>query len=209
MKNGFGSIITVAFIYMVPVSAQAFPIAKPGTEGFPVFVTSTDSVISTYQGNSAAYSNDLYLMLDQSGQPGNDGNPANDSFIFNNHATPVGETKNIGTFSAGTELMFRLHVNNTGYDFFTGSTLSNADGQFHARVEDNWLPNTTLVSFEDLYDPSGHSSNFNDLSFSFSNTAIAPSIPEPEAYAMLMAGLGLLGFMARRKKRHEFGAKNL
>jgi hypothetical protein len=41
-----------------------------------------------------------------------------------------------------------------------------------ASVEGNWQPNTTLVSFEDLYDPSGRSSNFNDLSFSFSNTAI-------------------------------------
>ncbi|MDE2365958.1 MAG: PEP-CTERM sorting domain-containing protein, partial [Betaproteobacteria bacterium] len=31
--------------------------------------------------------------------------------------------------------------------------------------------------------------------------AIAP-IPEPEAYAMMMAGLGLIGFMARRRKKH-------
>jgi hypothetical protein len=28
---------------------------------------------------------------------------------------------------------------------------------------------------------------------------VAPPIPEPETYAMLLAGLGLLGFMARRK----------
>jgi len=26
-------------------------------------------------------------------------------------------------------------------------------------------------------------------------------VPEPETYAMLMAGLGLLGFMARRRKQ--------
>lgn len=31
--------------------------------------------------------------------------------------------------------------------------------------------------------------------------AVAP-VPEPEVYAMLMAGLGLLGFMSRRKKAH-------
>jgi hypothetical protein len=29
---------------------------------------------------------------------------------------------------------------------------------------------------------------------------ISPAIPEPETYAMLLAGLGLVGFMARRKK---------
>ncbi|MEQ1778801.1 MAG: FxDxF family PEP-CTERM protein [Nitrosomonas sp.] len=27
-----------------------------------------------------------------------------------------------------------------------------------------------------------------------------PSIPEPQTYAMLLAGLGVLGFMARRRK---------
>jgi PEP-CTERM motif len=31
--------------------------------------------------------------------------------------------------------------------------------------------------------------------------AFTPVIPEPETYSMLMAGLGLLGFVARRKKR--------
>lgn len=30
-----------------------------------------------------------------------------------------------------------------------------------------------------------------------------PGIPEPESYVMLLAGLGLLGFMARRKKQTE------
>ena len=30
---------------------------------------------------------------------------------------------------------------------------------------------------------------------------VAPAVPEPESYAMLMAGLGLLGFVARRRKQ--------
>ncbi len=30
---------------------------------------------------------------------------------------------------------------------------------------------------------------------------VAASIPEPESYAMMLAGLGLLGFFARRKKQ--------
>jgi hypothetical protein len=34
--------------------------------------------------------------------------------------------------------------------------------------------------------------------------ALAP-VPEPETYAMLLAGLGLLGFMARRRKTAEAG----
>ncbi|WON73956.1 PEP-CTERM sorting domain-containing protein [Nitrosospira sp. Is2] len=31
--------------------------------------------------------------------------------------------------------------------------------------------------------------------------AIAQVIPEPNSYAMLMAGVGLIGWMARRKRR--------
>ena len=33
------------------------------------------------------------------------------------------------------------------------------------------------------------------------STAAAPPVPEPETYAMLMAGLGLLSFIARRRKK--------
>src|SRR4051794_36150664 len=65
--------------------AFAFPIAEPGKEGSRIVVSNTSAVVATYQGNSALYSNDLYLMLDGSGSPGNDGDPANDRLIFNNH----------------------------------------------------------------------------------------------------------------------------
>ncbi|MBL8501504.1 MAG: FxDxF family PEP-CTERM protein [Nitrosomonas sp.] len=163
----------------ISMSAQAFPIAAPGTEGLKVFATGGE-IKATYEGNSASFSNDLYL---------------GSTFIFNNHATPVGTEVSLGFFAAGTELIFNLHVNNTGDDFFTGPGSRNLDGYEHARVESNWLPGTTLVSFEDL---SGGPFDYNDLSFSFTNTVAA--VPEPETYAMLLAGLGLLGFMIRRKK---------
>ena len=104
--------------------------------------------------------------------------------------------------------MFRLHVNDTGQDFFTGPASSNADGQTHARTEQNWLPNTTLVSFEDLYDTSGNSSVYNDLSFSLTNTVTA-MVPEPEAYAMMLAGLGFLGMVIRRRKRDDLSANRI
>ncbi|MDP1573390.1 MAG: FxDxF family PEP-CTERM protein [Coxiellaceae bacterium] len=32
------------------------------------------------------------------------------------------------------------------------------------------------------------------------DTNLVSAVPEPETYAMLLAGLGLLGFMARRRK---------
>jgi hypothetical protein len=176
------SVVAAAFITL---SAHAFPIADPGTEGFLVIVSTTDDVVATYEGNSAAYSDDLFLQNTS-------------TFVFNNHASAVGSTVNLGTFAAGTELLFRLHVNNTGYDYFTGPASRNPDQQIHARVEDNFAPNTTLVSFEDLFNGPF---DYNDLSFSFSNTNNgSTTAPEPATLALLAASISGLAFRRRRKQ---------
>jgi len=177
--------------------STAFPIAAPGTEGLPVLVGGTDNVIATYRGNSAAYSNDLYLMLNASGNPGDDNDMTNDLYIFNNHSSPVGSTADLGSFTIGTELIFRLHVRNTGYDYFTGGIGNNPDNRIHARVQENWQPNETLVSFEDLFNGPF---DYNDLSFSFTNTVtrVTDPVPEPPVMLLLGAGLAILGILRRR-----------
>lgn len=170
-------------------AANAHPIADPGYEGFDVVVGSTDPIIATYLGTTASFSNDLYLL--------NTG-----AFIFNNHLSPVGSTVDLGSFAIGTVLTFRLHVNNTGDDFFTGAASLNPDNQAHARVQSNYLEvGTTLVSFEDLL---GGPYEYNDLSFSFSNTISSVDVGEtPIPGAVLLFGsvlAGGVGLLRRRTK---------
>ena len=67
-------------------------------------------------------------------------------------------------------------------------------------------PNTVWVGFEDdryigiylgttLIIPA----DWDD--FQFQATNLASSAPEPETYAMLLAGLGIVGFAAKRRRR--------
>lgn len=179
----FSKIAAAVALSALSASAFAFPIAAPGTEGVPI-IAAGGEVFATYLGNSAAYSNDLLL---------------NGNFIFNNHSTQVGTTVSLGSFARGTELVFQLRVNNTGDSFYSGLASRNIDNLFHARAQANYgSSGTTLVSFEDLRGTPEGVHGYNDLSFSFTNTT-AP-VPEPETYAMMLAGLAGLGFVARRKK---------
>ncbi|ABB74552.1 PEP-CTERM protein-sorting domain-containing protein [Nitrosospira multiformis ATCC 25196] len=43
----------------------------------------------------------------------------------------------------------------------------------------------------------------NTYTFSLTQTPVAGVVPEPETYAMFLAGLGLMGFMARRKQKQS------
>ncbi|MCE3606247.1 PEP-CTERM sorting domain-containing protein [Massilia sp. P8910] len=180
---------------LAPGAACAIPIASPGTEGLPVLAANAGAIVATYQGSSANYNNDLYLFTD-------DGVDDNDVFMFSNRSTPAGHIVNLGRFVPGRELMFRLHVNTTGRDFFSGGASRNPDRHAHARVQQDWTPGSALVSFEDLR---GGPYQFNDLSFSLSNAAttvptIPVPVPVPAPASLGLIGIGIAGLLAARRR---------
>ena len=168
-----------------PAFAQDHPITTMNP-GAPVVATGGD-VTASYLGTSASYTSQLFLQREG----------ADDLFLFNNHAAANPDVF-LGTFAAGTELRFRLHVIDTNTDFFSGAASRNPGGQAHAAVQSNFgSPGTTLVSFGDL---ANGPFDYNDLSFSFTGT-LAGGVPEPTTWALMILGFGGVGASMRTRSR--------
>ena len=61
-----------------------------------------------------------------------------------------------------------------------------------------------LITDQNVWDNVYASSNDNKVMIeNLLSATVVPSVPEPETYAMLLAGLGLMGAVARRRKAKQ------
>ncbi len=99
------------------------------------------------------------------------------NYATSSGSTPLGSTPTIAVFNSGNQLLESSTLS------FSTSGLTNT-GEVHG-----FLENTADISSM-------------TLSGSFIGAAALQvvAVPEPETYAMMIAGLGLMGFMVRRKK---------
>jgi hypothetical protein len=157
------------------------------TSSKSIFVATSGEVVLTFLSKTAAYSNDLFL----------EGSPES---ILNNQTAQSGQQFSLGSFQAGTELVFKIFVNDIGRTFFNGIATNNPDNVLHAAYSARF-GKPLIVGFEDLY--GGGDRDFDDLVFSLSNVVIGETpvaaVPESETYAMLLAGLFTIGALKRRK----------
>jgi hypothetical protein len=136
------------------VPAQAVPITEQ------TLIATGGNVIVTFLSNGAGFTSELFL----------DGALGEEfGAIFNNVTTEVGTSVDLGSFAAGSELIFKLLVKQTGDIFYTGVGGRNADGIGHAAVESG--EGQVFVGFEDLF--GGGDFDYNDLVFSFTNVVFA------------------------------------
>ena len=180
--------------------ALALPIAPWDLSGSNAIISEYDRMTARYEGTGAYYSNDLYLMLDSYGNVADDGDLMNDLLIFNNHSSVVGSTFDIDNVTVGEEVLFRLFVHDTGYNYYSGQSIRNPDGKPHAMFQREWQPGLSLVSFEDLFGTPEYRRGYNDLSFSFRNTRTS-EVPEPHTTGLLLVGVA--GLMTFRKRKAQ------
>ena len=103
---------------------------------------------------------------------------------------------------------YRFGFNDTGSWTIAGVNLSDFTGTY-ATHNSHPSPNFGVISVapytlggDKVCGPTG-TENCNGTSSNWVTGPIAvAAVPEPETYAMLLAGLGLLGFSARRKSKH-------
>jgi hypothetical protein len=118
---------------------------------------------------------------------------------FVNASSPIGNTP-YGTFSNGIDCSgcgsgashanpgpLKFNVRDTTYgialsDFVANSTINSLEHYFFSA---------------DVIGPSGGTGNI------ASDEVVTSPVPEPETYAMMLAGLGLMGFIARRRKERD------
>ena len=116
-------------------------------------------------------------------------NPTHSDIYFAIDFTHLGKTYLLST-GDGSLNAFPAGV--TKYD----DTASHA-----AVIYDYQTAGRVWVGFEDT--PKFVLSDWDDFTFFATNlrSGLPPAVPEPETYAMLLAGLGIVGFVAKRRRR--------
>lgn len=123
--------------------------------------------------------------------------------FFPNHGTVLGSFVNLGTFSAGQTLRFRLDVTQEGgHSYFTGPASGNPDNVVHAATAywetDGAIPfSGVILGFEDLF--GGGDLDFNDNAFVLVNVAPVLDSPEPSTWMLGISGAGLIAFLRKRR----------
>ncbi len=94
-------------------------------------------------------------------------------------------------------------TNDLSFTFDGSAPVTVLNGVSNARSDHSWLNYSTVINFDGngllTFYASGISDSYGGSLDMVSFTSL---IPEPETYVMLLTGLGLLGFVAHRRKKN-------
>ena len=160
--------------------------------------SATGDIVATFLGKSnALYENKVGLL--------DNGVLTSAGFGLDNRTSALFATFDMGLVHEGDALTFVMDNITLGEFLYSDASMNaNYDlagdtlGHNHVYATPDFNPTYTYVGFEDQRFPNADF-NYDDSAFLFTDVAIAPSVPEPPAGALLIAGLAAIAACARRR----------
>jgi hypothetical protein len=168
------------------------------TTGLNVSHRSTDLAGATYEPFLKYWANNYSGLNDIAwGGAGETGQRS--EFTF---AALSGYTVTLDTVTFGSYLNAERRSSYTVRDLGTNALLFSSGGTFLVDANpDTFNPGVSSTSGLVLtWGPDGYNVGVDEIRLTVAPT-VTTAVPEPETYAMMLAGLGLLGFAARRRKQ--------
>ena len=209
----------VILAVLLPAVAQATDMGNPyyksgqyNPETYSFTADVTGNITGYFVSRGAAVYDDQIGLLD-------DGKLTSAGFGLDNQDSSFGQAFNFGEVHQGDTLTFELKNLTIGSDVFSNASMNSAYDDGDDQLGHNHiyseiyaggavggarLPPVTYVAFEDLQFPSSDF-NYDDDSFVFTDVkaqAIS-AIPEPSAWTLLIAGVGMMGTMLRLGRRRQ------
>jgi len=130
---------------------------------------------------------------------------ANNNAIYQTFDTVAGTTYTLTYYTTGNgssvNTVYADLYDGSGFDFST--LLIEASGTGTGVSGLDWFAVTTtftaVSNTTSLYFTANNNSGFAGVD----NVSLTTAVPEPESYAMLLAGLGAVGFVSRRRKQQQ------
>ena len=186
------------------------------------YATATINLVDSTHANLtfASLSHDGYVFL-MGGAQGVDVNVNAAGFTVGNltwaNAYAGFQDPGAGSYNVGSGTVSIFGTFNTTIDFFNGFkttastfsfSLTNTSGTWASAASvltPNALGMSAAIHGFICADPTC-TAKAGAVATGFATDGVTPPIPEPETYAMLLAGLSLLGFRLLRRRKHTFAA---